>query len=477
MLLSSLPLPWILVLLPWAGAVVLAALPSARIAALANIGVSAVSFALALLLFWQPQGEQGWLRLDALNLPLIVLSFLIGLTAAVFSAGTAAEGHGRIWHGGFQFFIGAQALALLSDSMGVMWMALEIATIAGALMVAAQGTAPAVRAAWKFLLLCGAGIGLALFGTILLHLAAQPLEADLSWAVLRGVAGQCDPAALSLGFVFLLVGYGSLAGLMPLHSWLPDAEAEGSPVMPALLSGLLPNAALLAVLRAKAVVGANPSAVAPGLFLLTLGLASVLPAGVALWRRRNARRFFAWASIGQIGLAAFAFGLGGPAGNMAGLLLMLGHALSKGAVAFGISHAERARGRQGIVEMGGLCASHPALGWALMLAIAALAGMPPFTLFAGVFLLLTELAARGSWVLLPLGLGLLGVVAAMVTVLQELCLGDAGAEAPRRRGGWTRAEAMALGPLWLLLVLALMLGVALPGPLAALLAEAARIPG
>lgn len=477
MLLSSLPLPWLLVLLPWAGAVVLAALPSARLAAMTNIGVSAVALALAALLFWQPQGGQGWLRLDTLNLPLLALSFIIGLATAVFSGGAAAEGCARAWHGGFQLFMGAQALALLSDSMGVTWVALVIATIASALMVASQRTAPAVQAAWKFLLLCGTGIGLALFGTVLLQFAAQPLGASLSWGTLRGAAEQCDPAALSLGFVFLLAGYGSLAGLVPLHSWLPDVEAEGPPAMPALLCGLLPNAALLAVLRAKAVLGANSEAVAPGIFLLALGLASVLLAGLALWQRGRARRLFAWASIGQIGLAAFAFGLGGSAANMAGLLLLLGHALGKGAAAFGIGHAEQVKGRQEIAEMGGLCASHPRLGWALALAIAALVGMPPFALFAGLFLLLTELAARGTWLLLPLGLGLLGMVAAMVTALQELCLAGAGAEAPQRRGGWTRAEAMALGPLWLLLVLALLLGVALPGPLAALLAEAARIPG
>jgi hydrogenase-4 component F len=472
MLPSTVPLPWILVLLPLAGAAVLAALPSARVAALGNLGVSAVSFVLALLLFGQPQGEQSWLRLDALNLPLVVLSFLIGLAATVFLAGGAPEGRGRAWHGGIQLLIGAQVLALLSGNMGLTAMALGGAVVAAALMVAAQGTVPACRAAWKMLLLCGTGIGLALFGSILLHLAAQPFGPP------GGVAEQSDPGLLSLAFVFLLVGFGSLAGLVPLHAWLPDAEAEGPPALPALLSVLLPNAALLAVLRAKAAIGASPGAVPPGPFLLALGLVSVLLAGLALWRRGDAGRFFAWASIGQIGLATFAFGLGGAAANLAGLLLMLGHALGKGAVAFGIAHAAQARGRRGIADMGGLCASHPALGWALALAIAALAGMPPFALFAGAFLLLTEIAARGWWaLLLPLGLGLLGVVAAMIAGLQELCFGAAAAEGPRRRGGWSRAEALALGPLWLLLVVALVLGVALPGPLAALLAEAAGIPG
>jgi hydrogenase-4 component F len=189
--------------------------------------------------------------------------------------------------------MGAQFLALVSDNMGVMWVAIEIATLACVLMVGVHGTPAAVEAAWKFFILCGVGIALALFGTILLYLAAQPVlgsgDPGLSWAALRAVAAQCDPGVLSLAFVFLLVGYGTKAGLVPLHSWLPDAEAEGPLPICAVLSGLLLNAALLAILRAQSIIGANPAALAPGPFLIGFGLASLLLASFALWRRRDAR--------------------------------------------------------------------------------------------------------------------------------------------------------------------------------------------
>ena len=473
------PLPWAIVFLPWLGALLLAALPRERIAALANIGVSAVAFILALFLFGHPAGEQGWTRVDALNTPLVVLSFLIGLSSAVFSFGAIATERFdalrlRAYHVAFQVFMGAQALALLADNMGVMWVAIEIATMASVLMVAVHGTPAAIEAAWKLFILCGVGITLALFGTIVLYLAAQPFvghgDSGLSWVVLRGLAAQCDPGVLNLAFVFLLVGYGTKAGLVPLHSWLPDAEAEGPIAMSAVLSGLLLNAALHAVLRAKAIVGAHPGTVPPGYYLVALGLASVLLAGFALWRRRDARRFFAWSSIEHMGLAAIAFGLGGTIANLAGLLHMLGHSLCKSAVFFGVGHAAQLRGSQKTADIAGLCASHPGLGWGLAIAIAAVAGLPPFALFASEFLLLTEVAGHYAWLILPLGIGLLTATAAKIHTLQALCLGDPTPDAPDTPA--LRNEWATLGPVWLQLVLAVLLGAALPAPLAAQRAQA-----
>lgn len=476
------PLPWILVFLPWAGAAALAAIPRERPAALANIGIAALSFLLSLLLFGHAEGEQGWTRVDALNVPFVVLSAFVGLTTAIFSAGQlAAEGFDtlrlRAYHVAFQGFLGAQALALLADNLGVMWVAIEIATLASVLMVAVHGTPAAIEAAWKFFILCGVGIALALFGTIVLYLAAQPVagagDPGLSWAALRTVAAECDAGLLNLAFVFLLVGYGTKAGLVPLHSWLPDAEAEGPIAISAVLSGLLLNAALMAVLRAKAIVGANPEAVAPGPFLVALGLASVLLAGFALWRRADARRFFGWSSIGHMGVGAFAFGLGGTAAAFAGLLHMVGHSVVKSAIFFGIGLAARRKGSQKIADIGGLVASDPALGWGLAVAIAAVTGMPPLLLFASEFLLLQETVSRASWLLPPLGVGLFLTVAAKITALQRLCLGDPTPDAAHPPG---RVESlMAVVPLWLHLGLALLLGLAMPAAVSALLAEAAGV--
>jgi hydrogenase-4 component F len=477
------PLQWAIVFFPWAGAVALAAIPGLRAATLVNVAVSAGSFLMAVALAALPFAEHGWTRADALNLPFVLVGAFVGLTTSVFSAATLdQEGfdHWRIraYHAAYQVFMGAQTLALLADNLGVMWVAVEIATLATVSMVAVHRTPAAFEAAWKFFILCGVGIALALFGTIVLYLAAQPLlheETGLSWAALMGVAARCDPGTLNLAFAFLLLGYGTKAGLVPLHSWLPDAHAEGPVPISAVLSGLLLNAAMLAVLRAKAIVGANADAIAPGPFLLALGLASVLLASVSLWRRRDARRFFGWSSIEHMGLVAFAFGLGGAAANLAGLLHLLGHSLVKSAVFFGVGRAAQAKGSQKIADIGGLVSTHPALGWGLALAIAAIAGMPPFLLFVSEFRLLGAAAAEMPWLAVPLAAGMVLALAALITVLQALCFGPPTPDAADAPDGWR--EAAAAAPLWLHLAVAVALALAMPAALGTMMAEAARVIG
>jgi hydrogenase-4 component F len=482
------PLPWVLVFFPWLGAAALALIPPRLgVGRFVNIGVAAGSLAIALLLLGHPHGEQGWTRTDALNLPFVAVAALVGLTTAIFSAATldAEKFDGlriRAYHAAFQVFMGAQFLALVSDNLGVMWVAIEIATLASVLMVGVHGTPAAIEAAWKFFVLCGVGIALALFGTILLYLAAQPVvgsgDPGLSWAALRAVAANCDPGLLSLAFVFLLVGYGTKAGLVPLHSWLPDAEAEGPLPICAVLSGLLLNAALLAILRAESIVGANPAALPPGPFLIGFGLLSLLLAAFSLWRRRDARRLFAWSSIEHVGLATLAFGIGGAVANLAGIIHLLGHALIKSAVFFAVGAAAQLKGSQKLQDIGGLVASHPALGWGLALGIAALAGMPPFALFLSEVRLVAEAAARYPWLVLPVGLGLLTAAAALIRAMQQLCLGEPTRDNPipgafPLPGGL----AWAIVPVWLHLALAAALILLAPPAFTALLRGGAEILG
>jgi hydrogenase-4 component F len=324
-------------------------------------------------------------------------------------------------------------------------------------------------------MLCGFGIALALFGTILLYSAAQALldaESGLSWAALRRVAARCDADTLNLAFIFLLVGYGTKAGLVPLHSWLPDAHAEGPVAISAVLSGLLLNAAMLGILRARAIVGAHPDTLAVGPFLMALGLASVLLAALALWRRRDARRFFGWSSIEHMGIAAFAFGVGGPAATLAGLLHMIGHSLVKSAIFFGIGRAAQQKGSQKLADISGLVASDPWLGWGIALAIGAIAGLPPFLLFASEYAVLNAAMASQPWLAVVLALGIVVAMTALIHTLQALCFGKATPdEAP---GGSSLAV---LVPLWLHLAVALLLGLAMPALFSGFLKAAAGMIG
>ncbi|TCH98002.1 hydrogenase 4 subunit F [Roseococcus sp. SYP-B2431] len=465
----------LIVLLPLLAALLLAALPGQAVRL--NIAASAGSLALALLLLAEGPGGAGLLRPDALNQPLVLIASLVGLGTAIFSAQDVAHENFdrrrmRWFHAAFQGFMATHFLALLSDNLGIMWVAIEAGTLACVLMVALHRTSAALEAAWKFFILCSVGIALALFGIIVLALAAQPLLGhgeQLSFAALRLAAQGADPALLNLAFVFLLVGFGTKAGLVPLHSWLPDAHAEGPTPIAAVLSGLLLNAAMLGILRSKAVVGANAEVIPPGGFLIALGLASLLLAGFSLWRRRDAKRLFGWSSIEHMGIATIAFGIGGVPGHMAGLLHLWGHSLVKSAAFFAIGRAARIKGGQTMDAIGGLVGTHPMLGWGLAMAMAALAGLPPFSLFASELLLATEAGRERPWLLPLLILGLLVAGTALLHNMQRLCFG-----APTPEPAPMRAGIATLLPLWTNLVLAALLALALPAPLAAMLLDAAR---
>jgi hydrogenase-4 component F len=465
----------LMVLLPALAAVLVAALPA--LAPQLNIAASAGSLALAVLLLAAGPAGDGLLRTGALNLPLVLVGAIVGLGTAIFSMRDVAhEGfdrrRGRAFHVAFQGFMAMHFLALLSDNLGIMWVAIEAGTLACVLVVALPRTPSAIEAAWKFFILCSVGIALALFGIIVLALAAQPLlghDELLSYAALRAVAARADAGLLNLAFVFLLVGFGTKAGLVPMHSWLPDAHAEGPTPITAVLSGLLLNSAMLGILRSKAILDANASVIAPGNFLLVAGFATLLLAGFSLWWRRDTKRLFGWSSIEHMGIVAIAFGIGGVPGHMAGLLHLWGHSLVKSAAFFAVGRAARLKGAQNIEAIGGLTVTHPALGWGLALCMAALAGLPPFSLFASELLLATGMGHGWPWLLPLLVFGLLLAGLALLHSMQRLCFG-----APTPEPEPMRAGLATLGPLWVNLLLAMLLALALPGPLAAMLSEAAR---
>jgi len=277
---------------------------------------------------------------------------------------------------------------------------MEAATLATVLLVSLYRTPASLEAAWKYFILCGVGIAQALFGTILLYFAAEKLlgaeGGALLWTALNNVKGQLEPTVLSIAFVFLLVGYGTKVGLAPLHNWLPDAHAEGPTPVSAVLSGLLLNVALYAVVRCKVLVeGSLDNAFARGL-MMGFGLLSVVIAALLLSRQRDVKRLFAYSSIEHMGIATFAFGMGGPVANFAGLLHMTVHSLTKSAIFFTVGHAAQKAGTQLTDEIRGLVTTNPQLGWGLILGTLAILGMPPFGVFASEFLISGSRSLRCS---------------------------------------------------------------------------------
>jgi len=463
---------WAVLGVPVAAAAVLALPLGYRLGARLNTLAALLTFLAAVALIGARPAPGPYLQVDDFSLYLVVLTTFVGFTTAVFSAsyidheldvGNLTPVYVRFYHAMYQVLIFAMALALTANNIGLMWVAIEVATLTTVLMVGIYRTHEAIEAAWKYFILGSVGIALALFGTILVYFAAQPTVGEgtdaMAWTTLVARAGDFDPAVLNLAFVFLLLGYGTKVGLAPLHAWLPDAHAEGPTPISAVLSGLLLNVALYAVLRFKMLLAANGEAFAPGPLMVTMGLSSLLFAAFMLYRRRDIKRFFAYSSIEHMGIIAFAFGMGGPLANFAGLLHMTMHSLTKSAIFFAVGHIAQVKGTQKIADIGGLTASHPLLGWGLVLGVVAIAGLPPLGIFMSEFLVVSSTFAREPLLALPLVAGLLVGVGAMVLRVQALAFG-----APRGGMAPTRAS---YAPLFAHLGLVAAAGLYLPAPLVA----------
>ena len=419
---------------------------------------------------------------DAFNVFLVALTALVGFTTSLFSRvymrveqerGKLSSAQLRLYHSMYQMFMFTMLLALLTNNVGILWVAMEAATLATVLLVSLYRTPASIEAAWKYFILCGVGIAQALFGTILVYLAAEKVlgagGSSLLWTHLHAVRSQLEPNVLSIAFVFLLVGYGTKVGLVPLHNWLPDAHAEGPTPISAVLSGLLLNVALYAVVRNKILVDGALASHLAGNLMMGFGLLSVVVAAFFLSRQRDVKRLFAYSSIEHMGIVTFAFGMGGPVATFAGLLHMTAHSLTKSAIFFAVGHAAQKTGTQLIEHIRGLINTSPAVGWGLMIGALAILGVPPFGVFASEFLILTTAMRDHPWAT-PILLAALGVAfASIFGKVQSMVFGESTA---RRL-----PHPPAAFPVFVHLAIVLVLGIYIPPYLADWYRTAARMLG
>jgi hydrogenase-4 component F len=404
---------------------------------------------------------------DSFNMFLVALTAFVAFTTALFSRPymRIEEHHGRVnsarlrlYHSMYQLFTFTMLLCLLSNNVGILWVAMEGATLTTVLLVSLYRTPASLEAAWKYFILCSVGIAQALFGVILLYFAAEkvlgPGGTALLWTHLHEVRNELEPTVLSLAFVFLLVGFGTKVGLVPLHNWLPDAHAEGPTPISAVLSGLLLNVALYAVIRSKVLVDGALQSNLSGALMMGFGLLSVVVAAFFLSRQKDIKRMFAYSSIEHMGLMTFAFGMGGPVAAFAGLLHMTVHSLTKSAIFFAVGHASQATGTQNMESIRGLIRQSPTIGWGLALGSLAILGMPPFGVFTSEFMVLTTAMHEHAWAT-PFLLVALGVAfAAIFGKVQPMVFGETTAQ--------RLPHPPALVPVFVHLTIVLVLGLYIP---------------
>ena len=477
-----------LLLIPLFGGGMLAVFGSRPWAAELNSVMSFCTFAASVMLTLQvvasgPQvvfGEQFFI--DQFNVFLVALTAFVAFTTSLFSRPymRIEQHHGKLstamlhlYYSMYQLFTFTMLLGLTSNNLGIIWVAMEAATLTTVLLVSLYRTPASLEAAWKYFILCGVGIALALFGTILMYFAAERVLGEggtaLLWTHLNAVKGELEPTVLKLAFIFLLVGYGTKIGLVPLHSWLPDAHAEGPTPVSAVLSGLLLNVALNAVMRSKVLVDGSLGTHFAGDLMMGFGLLSLLVAALSLYRQKDIKRMFAYSSIEHMGLITFAFGMGGPVATFAGMLHMTVHSLTKSAIFFAVGHAVQKVGTQQMEHIRGLLQVSPTVGWGLALGTFAILGMPPFGVFASEFLIITTAMHEYPWAT-PILLISLGIAfAAIFGKIQPIVFGETTAK--------TLPHPPALIPVFLHLLLVLMLGLYMPPYLADWYRQAAALMG
>jgi hydrogenase-4 component F len=337
------------------------------------------------------------LRVDALSVVfLVATTFLYGATA-VFACGylhldegPAGERYGRRFYAGINLFCWSMAAVPLVNGLALLWVAIEITTVISALLVAIDDTDGATEAAWKYVLIASLGLGIALFGTIIMYYAGSTVFGsayDLSYVKLLAGAHGFPPDVVRLAYVLAVLGFGTKMGLVPVHTWLPDAHSEAPTPISALLSGSLLAVSFYAILRYFQIAVRTLGPTFPRNVLLIFGLASLLLAALYLLSQRDLKRLLAYSSVEHMGILAIGMSFGAPIAVVGVLLHVLAHAAAKGTAFFGAGSVVRKFGTKDMAKIRGGIGALPWSGPMLVAAILALSAMPPFGIFRSEFLI------------------------------------------------------------------------------------------
>ncbi len=411
----------ILVLLPLAICLALAALTAllrtpalcrlAGVAAAAAVLVTGIALSTAVLNGATPTAG-GLLRVDALSAFMLTVVGAVGLTAT-WGGLPSADARGQDWTYTtlVTLFLLAMSLAVLADNLGVLWVAVEATTIATAFLVGHHRTRRSLEAAWKYVVLGSVGVAIAFLGLVLLYAATVASgHPTLSWSVLTNGHLALDPSLLKVAGALAVVGFATKAGLAPMHSWLPDAHSQAPAPVSGLMSGVLLSVAFYAILRVQAIV--NP-ALGAGLMrglLLTAGLLSLAVAAGLIIRQRDLKRMLAYSSIEHMGLLALAAAIGGTLAIAAALLHVLGHGLAKSSLFVVSGRILASEGTTQITRIHALLARRPAVAVPFLAGMAALLGLPPFSLFFSEVAIIVAGFQRGLAWAMGVAVGLLLVL-------------------------------------------------------------------
>ena len=439
-------------------------------------GYALVLFAAGWLLYSRltSEGNMFFLRrflfVDPLNAFFIFTVSVVSFCAALYSAGYLAkdmerkavdERGVRMYYLLFDLFVFTMFMVLAVNNLGFMWIAIEMTTLVSAFLVGFYRTKESVEAAWKYIIICSVGIILALVGTVLYYYAASRAGCvrSLNWTDMHSCAYALEPNIVRIAFIFIIVGYGTKAGIAPMHTWLPDAHSQAVSPVSGLLSGVLLKTALYAIIRYAIILNAGPGghAFSAKLFVM-FGLVCMLIACGFIFVQRDLKRLLAYSSIEHIGVVCVGLGIGGPLGFGGALLHVFNHAVTKSLMFFSGGRIVSHYGKHAMSQIKGVLQAMPFVGGIFILGAFALSGFPPFSVFVSELVILAGAFAKGSYWTAGLVLFFLALIfAGMMFHFSRMLFGRKPAELPADKE--PRSIRWALG---ILLAVALATSIAVP---------------
>ncbi len=426
----------------------------------------------------------GWLYIDSLAAIFVMLIGIVGFLTGLYSigyirhdfvSGALDRPKLRTYYGFFNLFLFTMLLAVTSNNIVMMWVAIEATTLGSAFLVGIYGQRSSLEAAWKYVVICTVGVAFGLYGTVLAYANGSAVlgNADdaVLWTSLAAHASSLDPVLMKLTFAFVVIGFGTKAGLFPMHAWLPDAHSEAPSPVSALLSGVLLKCALFIIIRYYVLTLRAVGPEYPQLLVIILGTLSVGIASFLFFVQNDLKRKLAYSSVEHLGLIALGLGFGGPLGVGAALLHAVNHSFGKALLFCGSGNVLMKYGTRDLRKVKGLLRVAPVSGLLLMAGALALAGFPPFNIFVSEFLVFTAgIKAGYTGLIILCALFFTITVAGLVQIISGSVLGNNPETLPKGDVDW-----ISLTPMVILLGLVLLMGIAVPHPLSLLIRDATAI--
>jgi hydrogenase-4 component F len=408
------------------------------------------------LLFWG-----SYIVIDRAATWVILCTAIVYFLASIYAVGyMRLLGEDDRLFGFYALFAGfglTTLIAPLMNNIGLYWIAIELTTIVSTFLVAFERVGESVEAAWKYIMVVSAGIGLALLGTIVLYWSGSFVlgpSYEMTWAVMSDAAPKMPPVLLILAFMLVLIGYGTKVGLAPMHSWLPDAHSESPAPVSAMLSGALLNTAMIGIVRFLRIAGAAELGQAPRLILVAFGALSLFIGALFIVRQEGIKRLMAYSSVEHMGVIALGFGFGGPLGIAGAFYHMLNHSLNKSLMFFGAGNMMRAYGTKEIMQIIGVNEFFPTEGALWLAGAIAITGAPPFGLFLSEFTIMRAgLKPSFSWAVYVMAVLLIVIFVGFMNHFRRMYYGPPPSAPPAGR-----VSAWCTVPMWLAVVPLLVLG-------------------